>query len=191
MRVPLRPTALACVLALAAGASGCGGGDDDAAPPATTTTAASTQQAVGLNFTARVPDRWGNILDQVSVGGARYDVAAADTTAKGYKSTLLVLRSRAPTYGPRSIGDLDAKAFDEAQDDPAVRVTRGPVLRLDGTEARQVLIRRTQDGRRLTGRRVIALHDGDLYTITLVTPTNDPRAEGLLRRFVTSWRWTD
>ncbi|WP_026909925.1 hypothetical protein [Patulibacter minatonensis] len=190
MRAPTRPFALAVACIVAAGLAGCGGsGDDDGKPPATTT-AASSQKAVGLKFTAQVPDRWGNISDQVDNGGTRYDIAAADTSATGYKSTLLVLRSRAPTYGPRSIADLEAQAYDAAKDDPAVEVTRGPVLRLDGTEARQVLIRRTQQGKRLLGRQVIALHEGELYSIQLVTTVDDPRSEELLRDFAASWRWT-
>lgn len=190
MRAPTRSVVLVVVAIFSTGAAGCGssdeGGNTKPAPPATTTV---SQQAMGLGFTVQVPPNWTDAEDQLNVGGVRYDVAAADSTAKGFKKNVTISRQSGQQLAGQTLETLDASAR-KSVEGPGVSVRSGAPVTLDGTPAKEAIIERRQGGRRLASRTVISLYKSELYAIQFVSEAGDGSAEGILRTMLATWRWT-
>lgn len=189
-----RPISLVVPLvaaALATAAAGCGSNGDDGAVGRRGDRPPSTEQlATGLGFTVRVPPGWTDVAEQLNTGGLRYDVAAGDTTATGFKNTVTVKRDGGSRLRGTTLEGFDAASRRLAAQDPGVTVRTGAPVTLDGEPARSTVTFRTQGGRRLAGHQVIALHGGELYSVLLTSTAGDARAEGTLRTMLATWRWT-
>lgn len=189
MRTTRRRMTLVAVLAALAVplVTGCGS-DDDGAPAPTTTRAA--QEATGFGFRVQVPPGWTDVSDQLNTAAVRYDVAAGDTRATGFKANVTIRRDSGRQLEGATVDAIDRDARRLADREPGTTVRAGGRLALDGEPARERTVVRRQDGQRLAGRTVIALRGGELYSLLLTTAADDPRAEGILRTMLASWRWT-
>lgn len=188
VRLPIRLVAPLAALAVASGVAGCGS-DDDARPALPTTTAAE-QLATGLGFEVQLPPGWTDVSDQLNSPAVRYDVAAADTGATGFKTNVTVLRNTGSGVRGKTLEALDAAARRAAARDPKLSIRQDAPTTLDGEPATMSTSRRTQDGDRLIGRQVLALHAGELYVVFFTSAADDPRAAATFRTMLSTWRWT-
>lgn len=188
----MRPRTLCTVVVLTvATLSGCG---DDAPTPgastSSTTRTAATTPASGLRFTTVVPSSWSDVSDQFNGPDVRYDVAAADQAARGFKPSLLILRRQNARTERGTIAEVDAANRRATQ--RAGGPLPGPAepLELAGEDALMSTTRGRQEGQELVRREVIALHRGTLYVIGMTSSSADTDAEKVLQQALDAWRWT-
>lgn len=167
---------LCCAGALVA----CGEDDDS-------TTATEKRSAGGYVF--RLPNGWRDITKTANTGAIKYDrVVEAQA---GPPMNVSVVRER--LAGADDVDDLAESRAKQVERSTGAPVRRLPKRAIDGEPARGQAFD-PPEALNTLGRSVqyIAVRNGDLYTITLMSPIEDAKAAfDTFEQLLDSWRWKE
>lgn len=140
---------------------------------------------VGSGYTVRRPRGWQDITGDPKLEGGRYEIAVADHA----HHTVTVARHQAPVVHDATLLARVARADAKLSDATSASAAQ-PVV-LDGVQAFRIGYRFRLGRERAAVRLVVALHDGFIYQVRLLTTLADVTTSvAAFDAMVSSWRWT-